>query len=87
MKDNRKIDGVRSSKVIKVRVIPNAKKNDVSEETGGKLKVRVRAQAVDGKANKAMIEVLAEFFKVKKGDIRIIRGEKSREKVIELNSS
>lgn len=68
---------------VNIRVIPNAKKNDVSEE-GEKLKVYVKAPAVDGKANKAMIEVLAEYFKVKKGDIRIIRGERSREKVVEV---
>lgn len=71
-------------KVINIRVIPNAKKNDVSEEEG-KLKVRVKAPAVGGKANKALIELLAEFFKTKKKDIRIIRGEKSREKVIEVD--
>ncbi len=71
-------------KVINIRVIPNAKKNDVSAEEG-KLKVRVKAPAVGGKANKAMIEVLAEFFNVKKSDIRIIKGEKSREKVIEVD--
>jgi uncharacterized protein (TIGR00251 family) len=71
-------------KVINVRVISNANKNEVSEEEG-KVKVRVAAPAVCGKANKAVIEVLAEFFKVKKRDIKIIRGEKSREKVIEID--
>lgn len=71
-------------KVINVRVIPNAKKNDVSEEMG-QLKVHLKAQAVGGKANKALIEVLAEFFNVKKSDVKIIRGERSKEKVIEVN--
>ena len=71
-------------KVINVRVIPNAKKDDLLKE-GDKLKVYVTAPAIGGKANKAMIKVLAEFFNVKKSDIRIIRGEKSREKVIEVN--
>ena len=72
-------------KVINLRVIPNAKKNEVSEE-GGIFKVRVKAPAVGGKANKAVIEVLADFFKVKKRDIRIVRGAKSREKVIEIDN-
>jgi len=72
-------------KVINVRVIPNAKKNDVSEELG-QLKVHVKAPAIDHKANKALIGVLAEFFNVKKGDVKIIRGEKSREKVIEVDT-
>ena len=70
-------------KVINVRVIPNARKNDVSEEVG-QLKVHLKAQAVGGKANKALIEVLAEFFNVKKNDVKIIRGERSREKIIEV---
>lgn len=70
-------------KVVNIKVFPNAKKNEVSEEED-RLKVRVTALAVGGKANKAAIEVLAEYFKVKKRDIRIIRGEKSREKVIEV---
>ena len=71
-------------KVISIKVIPNAKKNKISDEDG-KLKVRVNAPAVGGKANKAVVEVLAGFFEVKKKDIRIIRGEKSREKVIAVN--
>ena len=70
-------------KLINVRVIPNAKKNNVSEEQG-KLKVHVSAPAVDGKANKAAIKVLAEYFKVKKKNIKIIKGAKSREKVVEI---
>ncbi len=70
-------------KVINVKVIPNAKKNEVTEEAG-RLKVHVQAPAVDGRANKAAIEALAEYFRVKKSGIRIIRGEKKREKVVEV---
>jgi uncharacterized protein (TIGR00251 family) len=44
----------------------------------------VRAPPVKGKANEAVIEVLAEFFGVKKSDIRIMSGERSREKVVEI---
>ena len=71
-------------KIIEVRVIPNAKKNDISVENE-KIKVYVKAPPVGGKANKAVIEVLTDFFKVKKSDIKIIKGEKSRKKVIEVN--
>jgi len=71
-------------KVIKVRVIPNAKKNSIFQE-GDMFKIHVVAQPVGGKANKAMIDLLAEFFKVKKRDIRIIKGESAREKVVEVN--
>lgn len=68
---------------VSVLVVPNAGRNGVVEE-GDHLKVYVRAPPVKGKANEAVIEVLAEFFGVKKGDIRIISGERSREKVVEI---
>lgn len=68
---------------VLVRVVPNAKKAKV-EETDNGLKVWVDAPAVEGKANKRLIEILAKHFGVKKGAIRIVRGEKSREKVVEI---
>jgi hypothetical protein len=71
-------------KTMNVKVIPNARKDHVYVEEG-RFKVHVKAPATGGKANKAMIELLADFLKVKESDIRIIRGEKSREKVIEVN--
>ena len=70
-------------RLINVKVIPNAKKNNVSEEKG-KLKVHVNAPAVDDKANKALVKVLAKYFGIKKNDVRITRGAKSREKVVEI---
>lgn len=71
--------------LIKVKVIPNAKKNKVVESEG-LFKVYVNAPAVDGKANKALIAVLSEYFNIRKGSIKIVRGEKSREKVVEINT-
>lgn len=70
---------------VKVRVVPKASKNEVRAEQGF-LKVYVTAPAVEGKANKAMIELLADFFRVRKRNIRIIKGDRSREKVIEIAS-
>lgn len=69
-------------KQISVRVVPNASRNEVIEEESGALKVRVTAKATEGKANKAVIEVLADYFGVRKGQVRILRGEKSRDKTI-----
>ncbi|MEK7196229.1 MAG: DUF167 domain-containing protein [Thermodesulfovibrionales bacterium] len=71
--------------LIKVKVIPNAKKNKVVESEG-LFKVYVNAPAVDGKANKALLAVLSEYFNIRKGSIKIVRGEKSREKVVEVNT-
>lgn len=71
------------AKQVKIRVVTNARKNEV-QETEGLLKVYVNAPPVDNKANKAIIKLLAEHFQSKKGNIKIIRGEKSKEKIIEI---
>lgn len=71
-------------KRIKIKVITNAKKNEVV--AGDIFKVYVNAPPVDGKANKAIIEILAEHFKVRKSNVKIVKGEKSREKIIEIES-
>jgi uncharacterized protein (TIGR00251 family) len=71
-------------KQITIRAIPNASRNEVIVE-GGTFKVRVTAKATDGKVNKAVIEVLADHFGVKKNRVRILKGEKSRDKIVELS--
>lgn len=71
-------------KTINVKVIPNAKKAKIVEITGG-LKIYVLAPAVDGKANKALVEILAGYFSVRKSSVKIIRGDISRNKVIEIH--
>ncbi|MBX9852610.1 MAG: DUF167 domain-containing protein [Cytophagaceae bacterium] len=52
-------------KRIEVKIIPNARKNSV-EEKEGIYRVHVTSPPVDGKANKALIELLAEYFNLKK---------------------
>lgn len=69
---------------LNIKVIPNAKQNKVLEEEG-RLKVYLTAPAVEGKANKALVEFLADHFNVKKNRVRIVRGEKGREKVVEIS--
>ncbi len=72
-------------KTLAVKVVPNAKKEGVIEEDG-RLKIYVHAPALDGKANKAVIEILAKHLGVKKSKVRIVRGETLREKVVEILS-
>ncbi len=79
-----------SNRRIRVRLQPKASKNEITgvkvdPTTGEKvLQVRVTAPPVDGKANAALIKLLAKEFKAPKTKIQIIQGETSREKVIEL---
>jgi uncharacterized protein (TIGR00251 family) len=69
---------------LKVRVIPNARKNEVVGFTGDEIRLKVKAPAVDGKANAALIEFLAELTDVPRSKIQIKAGEKARIKVVEL---
>ncbi len=74
---------------ISIKVIPNAKQNEVvSDETDllglRILKIKVNQPPEDGKANKAVVELLCEYFKVKKSAVLIISGETSRNKIVEI---
>ncbi len=68
---------------LKVKVVPNAKKQEVIE--GDVLKVKVRAPPEGGRANEELIEVLAKHFGVKKSAVKILKGLKSREKLIDIS--
>ncbi|OGL44933.1 MAG: YggU family protein [Candidatus Schekmanbacteria bacterium RBG_16_38_11] len=69
---------------LKVKVIPRSSCNEIKEFSEGVLKVRLTSPPVEGKANKQLITFLSENFKVKKSEIKIVAGLKSREKLIEI---
>ena len=69
---------------IHVTVKPRAKTPEITKVTDGEYRVMVRAPAQDGKANLALIDLLADFFKVPKPTIKILRGQSSRRKLIEI---
>ena len=70
---------------IKVRVIPKSSRSLVAEEEGG-LKVYLTKPAQDGLANAQLIDLLSEYFRVKKYQVNIIKGSTSRIKLVEINS-
>jgi uncharacterized protein len=67
-----------------VRVQPRASKDEIDGEMGGALKVRLRAPAVEDRANEALVEFLAELLKTSRSAVRILSGERSRTKRIEI---
>lgn len=71
---------------IDVKVIAGARKNTVQQEDG-RWKVTLSAPAVEGKANKALINLLADHFQVRKNQIEIIKGLKSRNKTISISDN
>ncbi len=74
-----------SREPILIRVQPRAKRNAVVADASGALKVYVTAPPEDGRANEAVIELLAEHFGVKRRQIEIVSGEKCREKVVRID--
>ena len=65
--------------VITLKISPNASKNEIIKSEEG-LKVKITAQPIDGKANKALIEYLSKQLKIPKSSIEILKGETSKEK-------
>ena len=67
--------------VLNIKIAPNASKNEIIKSEDG-VKLKITAQPVDGKANKAVIEYLSKNFKIPKTSFEIIRGETSKEKTV-----
>lgn len=79
------IKEVKDGIIITLKISPNASKNEIIKEGAG-LKVKIMAQPIDGKANKALIEFLSKQFKVPKSYFEIVKGETSKEKTILLKN-
>jgi len=70
---------------ISVIVHPNSKNPRIERDLIETLHVYVNQPPLEGKANKAVVESLVKFFKIKKSEIVLIRGEKSKNKVFEIS--
>ena len=71
---------------LKVRVIPRAKKERIERLEDG-LKVYITEPAIEERANRKLIVILADYFNTKKYNVTIIKGQKQRDKVVEINES
>jgi uncharacterized protein (TIGR00251 family) len=67
-----------------VRVQPRASSNEITGEWQGALRVRLAAPPLDGRANEVLRHLLAERLKVPLAAVRIVRGERSRTKHVEV---
>jgi len=70
--------------IFSVRVQPRASRDEIAGEMGGALKVRLRAPAVEDRANEALVEFLAQLLKTPRSAVRILGGERSRTKRLEI---
>ena len=70
---------------LKVRVKPGSKREGVKEIAPDHLEVKVSAPPERGKANERVVELLAKHYGVRKSAVKIVKGETSREKIVEID--
>lgn len=69
---------------LEIKAVPNAPRSEVVGWLGEALKVKIRAPALEGKANQALCVFLAEALGLPKRAVRLLQGETSRKKVVEI---
>lgn len=67
-----------------VKVQANARTESVEVVSPTALKVKLRVPALEGRANQRLIEVLSQHFDVPKSQIQILRGERSKNKIVQI---
>ncbi len=70
--------------ILEVRVIPNASRTAITGTRGDEVVLRVSAPAIEGKANRVALRYLSRAFGVRSSAVRLVGGEKSRHKKIEI---
>ena len=71
--------------LLKLRISPNSSKNELFID-GDIIKLKITAQPIENKANKAVVEYLSKLFKVPKSSISIVKGDTSKDKTIFLDT-
>lgn len=77
-------DAAKGTVTLSVRVQPRASKDELVGAMDGALKIRLRAPALENRANEALIEFLADLLKTAKSAVRIQSGAQSRIKRVEI---
>ncbi|MDD5486060.1 MAG: DUF167 domain-containing protein [Dehalococcoidales bacterium] len=69
---------------LSLKVIPNARVNEVTGIRDGIIQVKINASPIEGKANSELVKYLADLLEIPKSNISILRGHTSRNKTIEI---
>ncbi len=69
---------------LRIKAVPASSKNVISGVLDGALKIKIKAPAVEGAANKELVKFLSKTFKVAKSDIMFVGGETSKQKRLRL---
>ncbi|MFX0138980.1 MAG: DUF167 domain-containing protein [Candidatus Hodarchaeota archaeon] len=79
------METLKTEKIFEVQVKPNSKQQKIQEITNELYEIWVKSKPERGKANKELIKLLADHFKVQQNQIQIIQGLKSRNKKIKIS--
>lgn len=72
---------------IQARLKPNSRhRQEVVEDNDGSFTIYVKSPAIEGRANKEAIELLAKYFKVSKSRVELVRGMRSKYKIFKIDS-
>jgi uncharacterized protein (TIGR00251 family) len=73
--------------VLELHVQPGAKRTEFAGKHGERIKVRLAAPATEGRANEALVEFLADYYRVPRRNVTIASGERSRAKRVIIERS
>lgn len=74
-------------KQIKIKLLPRSSINQIVEtDETGEIKIKIKSPPVDGEANKELIKFLSKEWDMPKSKIKILKGEKSKHKIIEIET-
>ncbi len=73
--------------LIKIKVFPNNKKEEIIKKGADKLEIKIKEKPLQGKANKRVFEILSDYFNVSQSEIKLIKGFKRRNKIFEVSLS
>jgi uncharacterized protein len=69
---------------LSIQVKPQARKQSITKISEQEYQIAVQAAPVAGKANEAVVELLAKYFSVPKSSVKVLRGQSSRKKLVEI---
>jgi uncharacterized protein (TIGR00251 family) len=73
--------------ILRIKVKPNSKKDEITRDEDGTIIVRIKAPPVDGKANDYLIAFLSAYFDLPKSRLVLLKGQTNQFKTIEIDAS
>ena len=71
---------------LHVKIIPKANKNEIVDFENNLIKIKIKEIPDKGKANKELIFFLSKIFKISKSNIKIMKGKKTKNKIIQITN-